>query len=313
MGRRGGRLGRLVGLAGESRPSFLGRLELWLPENDWKEVGEKVLKCPILPLLFSVPLASLKVLEKTQERPGMAKYQGEVQSLKLDDDSVIEGVSDQVLVAVVVSFALIATLVYALFRMLLLLRASSSTLTCTVRSVYIKLPSLSKPTADTFSVVTLLLTVFGEDDQSQDVVRLHQDINDYNRRFSGQPRSKEDLLEPQEQLPPPPPTPPVSQVDAAIGLLMPPLQTPDNLSVFCDHNYTVEDTMHQRKRIHQLEQQVEKLRKKLKTAQQRCRRQERQLEKLKEVVHFQKEKDDVSERGYVILPNDYFEVVEVPA
>lgn len=49
-------------------------------------------------------------------RPGMAKHQGEVQSLKLDDDSVIEGVSDQVLAAVVVSFALIATLVYALFR-----------------------------------------------------------------------------------------------------------------------------------------------------------------------------------------------------
>ncbi|XP_036694729.1 THAP domain-containing protein 1 [Balaenoptera musculus] len=124
---------------------------------------------------------------------------------------------------------------------------------------------------------------------------------------------KEDLLEPQEQLPRPPSTPPVSQVDAATGLLMPPLQTPDNLSVFCDHSYTVEDTMHQRKRIHQLEQQVEKLRKQLQTAQQRCRRQERQLEKLKEVVHFQKEKDDVSERGYVILPNDYFEIVEVPA
>ena len=124
---------------------------------------------------------------------------------------------------------------------------------------------------------------------------------------------KEDLPEPQEQLPRPPSTPPVSQVDAAIGLLMPPLQTPDNLSVFCDHNYTVEDTMHQRKRIHQLEQQVEKLRKKLKTAQQRCRRQEWQLEKLKEVVHFQKEKDDISERGYVILPNDYFEIVEVLA
>lgn len=106
---------------------------------------------------------------------------------------------------------------------------------------------------------------------------------------------------------------PHEKVDAAIGLLMPPLQTPDNLSVFCDHNYTVEDTMHQRKRILQLEQQVEKLRKKLKTAQQRCRRQERQLEKLKEVVHFQREKDDASERGYVILPNDYFEIVEVPA
>lgn len=37
--------------------------------------------------------------------------------------------------------------------------------------------------------VTLLLTVFGEDDQSQDVIRLRQDVNDYNRRFSGQPRS----------------------------------------------------------------------------------------------------------------------------
>nr|XP_044987167.1 E3 ubiquitin-protein ligase RNF170 isoform X2 [Jaculus jaculus] len=49
-------------------------------------------------------------------RPGMAKYHSEVQNLKLDDDSVIEGVSDQVLVAVVVSFTLIATLIYALFR-----------------------------------------------------------------------------------------------------------------------------------------------------------------------------------------------------
>ena len=107
--------------------------------------------------------------------------------------------------------------------------------------------------------------------------------------------------------------PPASQVDGAIGLLMPHLQTPDNLSVFCDHNDTVEDTMHQRKRILQLEQQVEKLRKKLKTAQQRCWQQERQLEKLKEVVHFQREKDNASERGYVILPNDYLEIVEVPA
>lgn len=126
-----------------------------------------------------------------------------------------------------------------------------------------------------------------------------------------EPHEKKEELEPQEQLPSP--SPPTSQVDATVGLLMPPLQTPDNLSVFCDHNYTVEDTMHQRKRILHLEQQVEKLRKKLKTAQQRCRRQERQLEKLKEVVHFQREKDDASERGYVILPNDYFEIVEVPA
>nr|BAC03534.1 unnamed protein product [Homo sapiens] len=66
---------------------------------------------------------------------------------------------------------------------------SSSTLTCTVPSACTKPPSRWRPTVDIFFVVTLLLTVFGEDDQSQDVLRLHQDINDYNRRFSGQPRS----------------------------------------------------------------------------------------------------------------------------
>uniref|UniRef100_A0A8C8U6B1 Ring finger protein 170 n=1 Tax=Peromyscus maniculatus bairdii TaxID=230844 RepID=A0A8C8U6B1_PERMB len=49
------------------------------------------------------------------QRPVMAKHYSEVPSLQ-QDDSVIEGVSDQVLVAVVVSFALIATLLYALFR-----------------------------------------------------------------------------------------------------------------------------------------------------------------------------------------------------
>uniref|UniRef100_A0A8C8RS43 THAP domain-containing protein 1 n=1 Tax=Pelusios castaneus TaxID=367368 RepID=A0A8C8RS43_9SAUR len=119
--------------------------------------------------------------------------------------------------------------------------------------------------------------------------------------------------EPSEKVKPPPPPKPLQFVDPSVGLLMPPLQTPNNLAVFCDHNYTVEDTVHQRKRIQQLEEQVEKLRKKLKTAQQRCRRQERQIEKLREIVQFQKEKDIVAGKGYVILPNDYFEIVEVPA
>ncbi|KQK78185.1 THAP domain-containing protein 1 isoform X2 [Amazona aestiva] len=123
----------------------------------------------------------------------------------------------------------------------------------------------------------------------------------------------EEFTEQPEDPPPPPPLPPPPLVDPSIGLLMPPLQTPSNLAVFCDHNYTVEDTVHQRKRIQQLEEQVEKLRKKLKTVQQRCRRQEKQIEKLREVVQFQKEKDILAGKGYVILPNDYFEVVEVPA
>ncbi|XP_074143497.1 E3 ubiquitin-protein ligase RNF170 isoform X4 [Sminthopsis crassicaudata] len=45
----------------------------------------------------------------------MDKHQSGIQSLKLDD-SIIEGVSDQVLVAVVISFAFIATLIYILLR-----------------------------------------------------------------------------------------------------------------------------------------------------------------------------------------------------
>uniref|UniRef100_A0A8C5UG91 THAP domain-containing protein 1 n=1 Tax=Malurus cyaneus samueli TaxID=2593467 RepID=A0A8C5UG91_9PASS len=113
-------------------------------------------------------------------------------------------------------------------------------------------------------------------------------------------KSEEFAEQPEDPLPPPPLPPPPPFVDPSIGLLMPPLQTPSNLAVFCDHNYTVEDTVHQRKRIQQLEEQ-------------RCRRQERQIEKLREIVQFQKDKGILGGKGYVILPNDYFEVVEVPA
>ncbi|KFV77663.1 THAP domain-containing protein 1, partial [Struthio camelus australis] len=141
-----------------------------------------------------------------------------------------------------------------------------------------------------------------------------------NEKFEEFTEQPEDLSLPPPPVLPRPPNPsfPLSQIDVKlaspkIGLLMPPLQSPSNLAVFCDHNYTVEDTVHQRKRILQLEEQVEKLRKKLKTAQQRCRRQERQIEKLQEIIQFQKEKNILAGKGYVVLPNDYFEIVEVPA
>ncbi|XP_077201562.1 THAP domain-containing protein 1 [Paroedura picta] len=134
-----------------------------------------------------------------------------------------------------------------------------------------------------------------------------------NVKTEGTQESVEEPSPPSPSPPPPLQTDP-RLVDPSIGLLMPPLHTPNNIAVFCDHNYTVEDTVHQRKRIQQLEEQVDKLRKKLKTAQQRCRRQEKQIEKLRELVQFQKEKDVLSGKGgYVILPNDYFEIVEVPA
>ncbi|KAG8454872.1 hypothetical protein GDO86_001190 [Hymenochirus boettgeri] len=109
-----------------------------------------------------------------------------------------------------------------------------------------------------------------------------------------------------EQLPAEPePTPAAPEVDPAIGLLLPPLYTPSHIAVICDHNYTVEDTVHQRRRIQQLEEQVDKLRKKLKIANQRCRRQERNLEKLeKEVTEYREAKGP----GYVIFPGNYYEV-----
>lgn len=162
-------------------------------------------------------------------RPVMARYQGEVQSLKLDDDAVIEGVSDQVLGALVVSFALVATLVCALFRNVHqnihpenqeLLRVLQEQLQteqdapvaarqqfytdmycpiCLHRASFPVETNCGHRFCGAYVIaywrygswlgaisclicrqtVTLLLTVFDEDDRSQDAVRLHQDINDY--------------------------------------------------------------------------------------------------------------------------------------
>ncbi|XP_006013740.1 THAP domain-containing protein 1 [Latimeria chalumnae] len=123
--------------------------------------------------------------------------------------------------------------------------------------------------------------------------------------FTKVSRKKGKLLEPQEQVPPPlPPTP----VEAVVEVLVPSLQAANKtLAVTCDHNYTVEDTVQQKKRIQQLEEQMQKLRKKLKTVQQKCRRQERQLEKMRELIQLQKEK------GYLILSNESFVIMEGPA
>ncbi|KAK7895762.1 hypothetical protein WMY93_021087 [Mugilogobius chulae] len=52
-------------------------------------------------------------------------------------------------------------------------------------------------------------------------------------------------------------------------------------AVSCDHNYTAEDSARQKRRIEQLEEQVERLRKRLKSSQQRCRRQERHIHRLR--------------------------------
>ncbi|XP_036385434.1 THAP domain-containing protein 1 [Megalops cyprinoides] len=87
---------------------------------------------------------------------------------------------------------------------------------------------------------------------------------------------------------------------------------PPSASISCDHNYTVEDTVQQRKRVEQLEEQVEKLRKKLKTVQQKCRRQERQLEKLRAMGELHKAGKDPASPGesYVILPKELYDVLK---
>ncbi|XP_026098670.1 uncharacterized protein LOC113069810 isoform X3 [Carassius auratus] len=87
---------------------------------------------------------------------------------------------------------------------------------------------------------------------------------------------------------------------------------PDHSSTFisCDHNYTVEDTVQQKRRIGTLQEQLEKLRKRLKTVQQKCRRQERQLERFRAMRQVQKpSKDTPLREGYVILPKEIYDVL----
>ncbi|XP_023799525.1 E3 ubiquitin-protein ligase RNF170 isoform X3 [Cyanistes caeruleus] len=168
----------------------------------------------------------------------MASHQAEVQSLKLDNDSVIEGVSDQVLVAVVLSFTFIAALVYTLLRnehqnihpenqeLVRALRQQLQTdqqdasagdrhrfytdMSCPVCLQQATFPietncghlfcgsciiaywrygswlgAIRCPICR--QTVTLFLPLFGEDQQG--AAQVFQDVNDYNRRFSGQPRS----------------------------------------------------------------------------------------------------------------------------
>ncbi|XP_051541194.1 THAP domain-containing protein 1-like [Myxocyprinus asiaticus] len=89
-----------------------------------------------------------------------------------------------------------------------------------------------------------------------------------------------------------------------------PERNPEHHSAFvcCDHNYTVEDSVQQKRRMEQLEEQLKKLLKKLQTVQQKCHCQERQLECFKASSDFQK---DVSlESSYVVLPKEIYYVLK---
>ncbi|XP_037547734.1 THAP domain-containing protein 1 [Nematolebias whitei] len=87
----------------------------------------------------------------------------------------------------------------------------------------------------------------------------------------------------------------------------------DTAVVSCDHNYTAEDSAQQKKRIEQLEEQLEVLRKKLKTTQQKCRRQERQLKRLKTTCQAPKagREPALTFAGeYVILPKHMYSTLK---
>ncbi|XP_023253600.1 THAP domain-containing protein 1 isoform X3 [Seriola lalandi dorsalis] len=87
----------------------------------------------------------------------------------------------------------------------------------------------------------------------------------------------------------------------------------DTASVSCDHNYTAEDSARQKRRIELLEEQLERLRKKLKTTQQKCRRQERQLKRLKaacDVPRTSCEPAAAFGEGYVILPKQIYHTLK---
>ncbi|KAK1884472.1 THAP domain containing protein 1 [Dissostichus eleginoides] len=87
----------------------------------------------------------------------------------------------------------------------------------------------------------------------------------------------------------------------------------DKVAVSCDHNYTAEDSARQKKRIEQLEEQLGSLRKKLKTTQQKCRRQERQLKMLKaacETPRTGRKPPATFGEGYVILPKHIYHTLK---
>ncbi|KAM3600440.1 uncharacterized protein V6R79_023576 [Siganus canaliculatus] len=84
-------------------------------------------------------------------------------------------------------------------------------------------------------------------------------------------------------------------------------------TISCDHNYTAEDSARQKKRIEQLEVQLLRLRKKLKTMQQKCRRQDRQLKRLKatcKTLRTGRESSAALGEEYVILPKNLYHTLK---
>ncbi|XP_062902790.1 THAP domain-containing protein 1-like isoform X3 [Mobula hypostoma] len=78
-----------------------------------------------------------------------------------------------------------------------------------------------------------------------------------------------------------------------------------------DHSYSVGDACLQKKKIQQLEEQNEKLKKKLKFLQQKSRRQEQRLQRMKKLLQELNTRDILSHQNCVLLNDTLYEVIKV--
>ncbi|XP_029025762.1 THAP domain-containing protein 1 [Betta splendens] len=138
----------------------------------------------------------------------------------------------------------------------------------------------------------------------------------FSFNLSIKPESAEDPFPSQIHFPLPLPLtsePVVEEVEESEPRMSLPNTCGDTATVSCDHNYTAEDSARQKKRIEQLEEQLERLRKKLKTSQQKCRRQDRQLKRLKAACEEPRIGHQLSaafSEGYVILPKHIYHTLK---
>ncbi|XP_067881759.1 THAP domain-containing protein 1-like isoform X2 [Heterodontus francisci] len=78
-----------------------------------------------------------------------------------------------------------------------------------------------------------------------------------------------------------------------------------------DHSYSVGDARLQKKKIQQLEEQNEKLKKKLKFLQQKSRRQEQRLQRMKKLLQELNTREILAHQSCVLLHDTLYEVIKV--
>ncbi|XP_078066314.1 THAP domain-containing protein 1-like isoform X1 [Mustelus asterias] len=89
------------------------------------------------------------------------------------------------------------------------------------------------------------------------------------------------------------------------------LKQANGLLTVYDHSYSVGDACLQKKKIQQLEEQNEKLKKKLKFLQQKSRRQEQRLQRMKKLLQELNTQEILPHQSCVLLHDTLYEVIKV--